>query len=218
MMTWKDVTVAQFREIDNIINSDLSEEEKNYELVSVVLKIDEMKLDTLSLSDIKTKMSQLDFLNKLPESKLPRFVFHQKRLYKVCLDLSSLSVGRYAELKEYTKVKEEINGKLNWILTTILQPCTWYGAEKKRDVKLISNLAERFDELPMTVAYPIAVFFCQLLLNLNESTEIYLVHEAERETEKLIKTLMKETSLQNSGDGSISLIPSRKKLIRKLMK
>lgn len=217
-MTWKDVTVAQFRDIDNITNSDLSDEEKNYELVSTILQIDEMRLDTLSLSQIKTKMEQLEFLNTLPESKLPRFVFHQRRLYKVCVDLSTLTVGRYAELKEYTKVKDEINGKLNWILTTILQPCTWYGAEKKRDVKKLNDLAERFDQLPMTVAYPIAVFFCQLLLNLNESMETFLALEAEEKTRKLILNLTKEIGSQNSGDGFTYSTPLRKKLMKKLMK
>lgn len=213
-MNWSDVTIAKFRDIDNIMNSDLSQDEKNYELISVLLDIDDTKLDALSISEVKNKLSKLQFLNDTPKGKIPKYIWHKRKLYKVCLDLNTLSVAKYAELKEYTKVKEEINGKLNYILTTILSECNWFGVEKKRDVTKVHELAKVYDELPISKVYSISVFFCNLLISLNESTEIYLTQESQKKTTKILTSVKNLIGSHKDGVGSTFLIPSRKKLTK----
>jgi len=215
-MNWKSITVGQFKIVDSIIQSDLSEDDKNIELVAQLFNYSEEEINLMPISKFAEKLNSIQFLRETPPTdKLPNYIFLNRKFYKVIKNLTDITAGQYADLKEYTKVKEDINSKLNLILTTFIVPCTWYGSPKKYNGERIPKQADDFDEMPMSIAYSLAVFFCNLFPQLIEATEIYMVQKAESELKKANKILKKQLEdLPTDGGGSTYSIRLRRNWVK----
>lgn len=200
---WSDIKIIDFIKIQQIIKDKSFEEEYEDEtlceferflhLIALLSDKDvtEIKqLDLDSLSKIRTALNFIYHPEQI-EKRLPEYFLHHGKYYKVIKDVRKLSAGEYIDLSTYTKDGNDDN--LNQVMALFCYPCNWLGQRKKKPL----NFADQLLDLPITVCYPIAVFFYQNYNNSLIAIQDYLMTQME-------KTIMelKEEVTQSIGDGS----------------
>lgn len=200
---WSDIKIIDFIKIQQIIKDKSFEEEYEDEtlceferflhLVAALSDKDVTEIKQLDLKSLGQIRTALNFIYhpELIEKRLPQFFIHHKKYYRVITDIRKLSAGEYIDLSTYTKDGSDTN--LHQVMALFCYPCNWLGQRRKKP----EDFAEQLLDLPITVCYPIAVFFYQNFNNSLEAIRDYLLTEMERTVMEL-----KEEVTQSIGDGS----------------
>lgn len=99
-MTWKDINIKQFKNINKILkDKDLTDIEKNLELIAYVFNLDEDDLYDLDLSAIHKYTNELEFLNDFKPDYAREPKIKHIGDYEVGIDyhLSKFSVAQYID-------------------------------------------------------------------------------------------------------------------------
>lgn len=199
---WSDIKIIDFIKIQQIIkdksfeeeyeDATLCEFERFIHLVALLSDKDVTEIKQLDLKSISQIRTAIDFIfhPELIEKRLPQYFLHRGKYYKVITDIRKLSAGEYIDLSTYTKDGNDDN--LHNVMALFCYPCNWLGQRKKKP----ENFAETLLDLPITVCYPIAVFFYQNYNNSLEAIQDYLM----KQMEEKITELTKEVT-QHIGDG-----------------
>lgn len=108
----------------------------------------------------------------------------------------------------FLKDPSAINENIHKILAVLLTPMKFGFIKTKYNGKKHEALANFIDEnMPVSIAYPILVFFCNLSGNLMQGITAFLKAET---TPKINQTQAQLQTITNSMDGLLSLIPSAK--------
>lgn len=200
---WSDIKILDFIKIQNIIKDKSFEEEyddkmlcefeRELHIIAALSGEDISIVKSLDLKSLGQIRKAIDFIfhPEQIEKRVPQYFIHHKKYYKVIRDVRELTGGEYIDLSTYTKDGNDIN--LHKVMALFCYPCDWFGRKKKKP----ENLDEILLDLPITVCYPIAVFFYQNYNNSLEAIQDYLM----KEMEKQITELTSEVT-QAIGDGS----------------
>ncbi|CAB4178189.1 hypothetical protein UFOVP1015_48 [uncultured Caudovirales phage] len=181
---WNEVTINQFRKIDSIQQSE--SEDKAIELLWALCNLDEKELYDLELTKLTELNHQTEWAATLPETKLIQSFKLDGRMFHVEHRINKIKTGQYIDLKRYLKQPKQINQNIHKILT-----CFIWEEGKKYDADNVEELAELFDKkLTVDIAYPLTVFFCNLLIPLTEAIQDYM----EESVMKQVKILSKEVN------------------------
>ena len=200
---WSDIKILDFIKIQNIIkdksfddeyeDKTLCEFERELHIIAALSGEDISIVKSLDLKSLGQIRKAIDFIYhpELIEKRVPQYFLHHGKYYKVITDVRKLSAGEYIDLSTYTKDGTDTN--LHQVMALFCYPCNWLGQRRKKP----ENFAEQLLDLPITVCYPIAVFFYQNFNNSLEAIQDYLLTKME-------KTIMelKEEVTQSIGDGS----------------
>lgn len=156
--SWADITIADYKRIQEILSSDADEMEKNVELLAVICDADtddiwDMDIDTLSdLTD------SLGWLKDFDESKIRKNQIDKVKLKSytcnVMRDLSTFTVAQYVDFQNYWREDHERN--LTKILSCFLVP----DGQKYNEGYDIAELVNEIDEnMSICVAKSIYFFF-----------------------------------------------------------
>ena len=174
--SWNDITLSDYKKVYHIIISD--EYESDIEkMIDIVLELSRTNINTAPLGSIK----KIEFMlhPELIPNKIPKAFAFKGKIYKPFLNFKSLNAGQYIDLTSYTKNPDKIIDNMNYLMSIMCSPVNWIGIRKKYDGAGMMKRAEIFNDLPITVAYPLCVFFCQNLENSIESMQDYLANRAE---------------------------------------
>tara|TARA_R100000951_G_C2626925_1_gene176308 strand:- start:337 stop:981 length:645 start_codon:yes stop_codon:yes gene_type:complete len=203
---WKDITVGNYINLRPVLNSELTAIQRVVNILAVLTGEKKEVIKNISLDqykEIKKKMSFLD--TELPKQlKEKRFKIGGK-WYVFELRAQNLLFGEYInimEIMEKAKDNEEvIFDNLHTILTTVCRPVKRKLFSFKKinvDAKLIRETSKNFfDNMPITVAYPISVFFFNHLEGLTKAIKTCLMEEVET----IKRQVTNEMSLLKDGDG-----------------
>lgn len=206
---WNEVTIKQFKKLDAIQRGD--SEEKNIELLGALCNMNEKELYDLDMSQLTELNTKTSWAIHLPPTKLIEKFTLNGRQFRVEHRANKISVGQYIDLKNYLK-NANSNQNMDKILT-----CFIFEDGKDYDTNNIEELSELFnDYLTIDIAYPLVVFFCNLLVPLTETIQHYM----EKKVQQQMKIVMREKEkveklLAKDGDGSRPLKPLQK--LRKLI-
>lgn len=201
---WSDIKIIDFIKIQSIIkdksfddeyeDKNLCEFERFLHLVACVSGEDISEIKQLDLKSLGKIRSAIDFIfhPEQIEKRVPQYFIHHKKYYRVIRDVRELNGGEYIDLSTYTKDGNDIN--LHKVMALFCYPCNWLGQRKPKDNE---KLAEELLDLPITVCYPIAVFFYQNYNNSLEAIQDYLMKQMEKQITELTAEV-----IQSIGDGS----------------
>jgi len=185
--SWKEISLKTYCGFEKIMNDQsLDNHAKDVEIVSLLTGISRSEILALPLKTLHEYMDKVKFLNNLDlieplkNSKNFRFCIKGK-WFKIKLNASDLTGGQYIDLMTFLKENENPVSNIHNILAVIATPLKWGLMPIKYDGK---DHAERssflYEYMPMSIAYPILVFFCNLSQHLTTAMQDYLKTETTR--------------------------------------
>tara|TARA_R110000868_G_scaffold214141_5_gene464266 strand:+ start:1161 stop:1772 length:612 start_codon:yes stop_codon:yes gene_type:complete len=189
--SWDDVTLKHLIDIENIRNDKSIDAEpyadltRNLLMLSLFTGIPYGFYEEMPMNELKEDIKAIEFLKVLPSDK-PRKKFKCGGYsWKVNFDTNELSATDFIEHYELTKDSTKVIENSNRIMALYCQPYK-YGFKKKLDNK---EKAEILKDIPITVIYPLVVFFCNLYPLLLEGIKDYL-----SSADKILTNKLKEIS------------------------
>ena len=203
---WEDVTIGNYINLRPVLNSKLNPIERVINILAVLTGQKRDVIKNISLKQYKSIKEKMSFL----ETELPNKLKDKRfkiggQWYEFKVDAKKLLFGEYInsmEILQNAKDDEEaIFNNLHHILTTICRPVkkTLFGWKHiKVDSEILRKTADNFlNNMPMTIAYPIGVFFYTHSEDLTKAIKTCLMEEAE----KMTKEAREELDLVSVGDG-----------------
>jgi len=166
-MNWKDVTVWQWQQIQNIA---LKQGEGDTFLdiavktLAILKNQTEGKIDSLSLKELKDELTKIEWVNTTqPKPKPQNYIKVGSKRYKCIFDVRNMSYARYIETKFFA---EDVTNNLHKIAASMVVPMklTWRGWKvAKYDSTKHEEYANDLLSAPFESVYGSLVFFCQVL-------------------------------------------------------
>ncbi len=194
---WNDITIEQYVAVYKTLSEEPKTAEAQLDLLIkrtaylTNLEPDYIE-DNLTINDL-AKMQ--DFLKSdLPSKLVTDFRFNGKR-YKVFIDPTKYKAGDYMAVMN--TVKDNKIDNLHKTIYCVCKEVDWKGRIIEVPENEIAERIESFKQLPLSVANPIAVFFCSLSENL---TDVILKYSMDQ-MEKAKKALQTEIDCLNDSVG-----------------
>jgi hypothetical protein len=183
---WNDITIEQYVAVYKTLKDNPKDTDSQSSLLILLTclltdKEPEWVEDNLTLNDL-AKMQ--DFLKlDLPKKLVRDFRFNGKR-YKVDIDPTKYNAGRYISVMNQLKGDNDIDS-LHKVVYQVCREVNWMGFTKKKNISDIPTEIESFKQLPLKIANPIAVFFCNLSESLMLDIQKYLTNQMKKITADL---------------------------------
>lgn len=177
-MTWKDVTVWQYQQIQNMFSKkdNLTDLDIAVKTLAILTNQTESQIDSISLKDLNKELNKIKFvLDEKPEPKPVDFIKLGKKRYRCVYDIKSLPYSRYLETKFFG---EDVGYNIHKIAASMVLPMklTWRGWKvAKYDASKHEEYASDLLEAPFEAVYGSVVFFCQVFKNSIASLKDYLI-------------------------------------------
>ena len=203
---WEDVTIGNYINLRPVLNSKLNPIERVVNILAVLTGQKRDVIKNISLKQYKSIKKKMSFL----ETERPKQLKDKRfkiggQWYEFKVDAKKLLFGEYInsmEILQNAKEDEEaIFNNLHHILTTICRPVkkTLFGWKHiKVDSEILRKTADNFlNNMPMTIAYPIGVFFYTHSEDLTKAIKTCLMEGAK----KMTKEAKQELDLVRDGVG-----------------
>jgi len=187
--TWEDITLEKYINLRPVLQTEQKPIERIINTLCVLTGEKKEVIKDISLEQYNELIKKMKFLEtELPKTlKAKRFKVGGK-WYEFQLDAKKLLFGEYISamelLQDAANNEEVIFNNLHKILTTICRPVErkhlrWRDVEMNGEV--IRETAENFyKNMPITIAYPIGVFFYHHLANSTQDIKTFLIQKAQK--------------------------------------
>ena len=205
---WSDVTIGNYINLRPVLNSDLQPIERVVNILAVLTGQKRDVIKNISLDQFKSIKKKMSFL----ETELPNKLKDKRfkiggQWYEFKVDAKKLLFGEYINSMEILQNakddQEAIFNNLHHILTTICRPVkkTIFGWKHiKVDGEILRKTADNFlNNMPITIAYPIGVFFYSHSEDLTKAIKTSLMDQAK----KMTREAKKELDLLRDGGGGV---------------
>ncbi len=214
-MTWKDVTLFQFQQYQNMIRKK-DDHDTDLDLAIKALAImtnrTETEIDSLMVKELNEQVKEIDFLAKTePQPKPVDVIKVGKKRYRCVYDIRNMPFARYIEAKYFA---EDTLFNMHKIGASMVLPMkwTWRGWKvAKYDASKHEEYANDLLGAPYEQIYGSVVFFCQVFVISIRDSKDYLMAKmmamgmspevAEKRVEDLVASLdgfIKLRSSQNT--------------------
>jgi hypothetical protein len=177
-MTWKDVTVWQYQQIQNLISKKDNQTDLDVAVktLAILTNQTESQIDSLSVKDLNKELLKIKFITEeLPEPKPVDIIVIGKKKYRCVYDIKSLPYSRYLETKFFG---DDIGNNIHKIAASMVVPMkkTWLGWQvDKYDASKHEDYASDMLEAPFESVYGSMVFFCQVFKSSINNLRDYLI-------------------------------------------
>ena len=206
--SWQDITIGQYIKLRPVLKAELNPIERVINILAVLTNQKKEVIKNIPLSQYKVIKEKMNFL----ETEIPKQLDKRRfkigdTFYEFKVDAKKLLFGEYINnmeiLQKASKNEEIVFENLHHILTTICRP-----VEKKWlrwryidiDGEILRKTADNFfNNMPITIAYPIGVFFYNHFQSLTQDIRISLIQKAVEMTRQATE----EKDLVRDGDGGM---------------
>jgi len=205
--SWEDITIGNYIELRPVLSTKMNDVSRVINILCVLTGKKREEIKELNIKQYKELIKKMSFLNtELPkELEKRRFIIGGK-WYEFKYEADKLLFGEYINVMEILQKsnnnEDVIFDNLHKILTIICRPVykTMFGfKDAEVDSEVIRETAENFyKNMPITIAYPIGVFFYNHLPNLTQDIKTSLIQTAKKKIQEA-----KEIVSQKTGDGSL---------------
>lgn len=199
--SWDDITLGQYIELRPILQTEQEEVTRMINILCVLTGKKREEIKELTIPDFHKLVKKMSFLNEplSKELKKKRFIIGGK-WYEFKIEAKRMLFGEYISVMEILQQagdnEDVLFNNLHKILTAICRPVykTMFGFKSVDiDGESIRQTADNFyKNMPITIAYPIGVFFYQRLPNLTEAIKTSLMAEANKKIEEVKADLIKD--------------------------
>ena len=166
-MNWKDVTVWQWQQIQNIALKQGAGDtflDIAVKTLAILKNQTEGQIDSLSLKELKDELTKIEWVNTTqPNPKPQNYIKVNGKRYKCVFDVRNMPYARYIETKFFA---EDVTNNLHKIAASMVVPMklTWRGWKvAKYDSTKHEEYANDLLSAPFESVYGSLVFFCQVL-------------------------------------------------------
>jgi hypothetical protein len=204
--SWQDITIGQYIKLRPVLKAELNPIERVINILAVLTNQKKEVIKNIPLSQYKVIKEKMNFL----ETEIPKQLDKRRfkigdTFYEFKVDAKKLLFGEYINnmeiLQKAANNEEVIFENLHNILTTICRPVEkkWLRwREIDVDGEVLRKTADNFfKNMPITIAYPIGVFFYNHFQSLTQDIRISLMEKAT----KMMKEASQEMDLVRDGDG-----------------
>ena len=180
-MTWKDVTVWQWIQLQNLLQKTegLTELDVAVKSLAILSYQTENQIDSLSVKDLNKQLLKIKFItDTLPEPKAVDFIKTPGRKYRCIYDIRNIPYARYLETKFFGA---DVGLNIHKIAASMVMPMkkTWRGWKvAKYDSAKHEEYAEDILEAPFEQVYGSIVFFCRVFNDSIRSLSDYFKTES----------------------------------------
>lgn len=215
-MNWKDVTIWQWQQMQNLLlkSKDYTELDIAVKSLAILTNQTESQIDSLTIKQLGVELEKIKFItDTAPTPKTVDFIKVGKKRYRCIYDVRKIPYSRYLETKFFTT---DVTMNLHKIAASMVVPMklTWRGWRvAKYDASKHDEYAQDLLAAPFEQVYGSVVFFCQVFSDSIKSLADYFKEEmmkAGMTTEEAETTV---TALCQSMDGftRLPLSPTTKK-------
>jgi len=194
---WSEITLSQFQQITTIQNvANATDIMQDLEILSILSDTQVDTIANISIKDLKKLNQAISLMSELPSSGIIDKIVFDKKTYYFNHKLNDLMLSQYIDLCTYTKNNNDIIHNAHRIMTIFV-------SQKGQEYTManIEKNAELFKEMPMSVVYPMVVFFCNLYNNFVSAIRDYLELQTSKEMIEIEKMLT-ELGIPFRTDGS----------------
>lgn len=176
-MTWKDITLKKYFQIQSVLESEMEDSEKMIQAANIIYDCD---VAELPLVEYAKKMNDLAFIRNAPENeKLANHYTINGTKYVVKADLGSMQGNQFIDFQNYAK-KQDLIGCISCFFIP--------EGHKYNDDYNLEEVKEDIKDLPITTANALGFFFKSqyaVLLILSQRSSLQKMKELGMSKEKL---------------------------------
>lgn len=205
--SWNDVSIKTFIRLYDILtekpdtNNQFWLLERQYNVVACLYGMKQSDAYSLSTGRIKEMYKEVDFINEMPSEKfIGRFKINKKK-WVATGDFTKLTGGDYIDMDSLCKDEKDIIFNMNKIMAIFCKPIkfNWKKLKYERDETVkFRERSEILNQLPVSTAYPLTLFFCDYFQKLISGIADSLKIQAELLQKE---SLEHQATLQNIGVG-----------------
>lgn len=180
-MTWSDVSVFQYQQIQNLFgkkNKEDTDLDIAVKTLAILTNRTESQIDSLSVSQLSKEIRIIDFISKsTPDAKPVDFIKVNGRKYRCIYDIRNMPYSRYIETKYFGA--DTLNN-IHKIAASMIRPMklTWRGWKlAKYDASKHEEYAQDLLSAPFEQVYGSVAFFCQVFSDSIKSLADYFKKE-----------------------------------------
>ena len=164
-MTYKNISILKFQQLVNCLNDD-----NDFTIwknrISILEDMDINVIEKMKVTDFKKIVAKYKWINEeqMPTDWVKEFTINDEK-FIVQLESSTWNVEQFISLSTLTKNKDEIVNNIHNILAVLCK------SNEDNSITEYNRKAELFlNNLPITTAYPIALFYAASLTYLFTNT------------------------------------------------
>lgn len=192
---WQHVTLKKYYELHTITKMVKDPVELNIRLLACYRGVDHKEVEKLTIKQLTEALKEIAFLKELPDPNPLHFQFRcNGEVYKAVITTDEKIGGQFIDFNTIGKDEKpedniyhmhELLGvyclKREWTMKPPFIKYEYKGWEKTAEIF--------HDYLTMDIAYPFYVFFCKVIVNLQQPMLDYSLIKAKKEMKKVKKLL-----------------------------
>lgn len=183
--SWAEITVGQFYDCFTIYNLFKDDHiERSIKLIALFTGQSQKEVEKMKIEDVMSACKSLDFLGTLPANeKLPFEIKLGGKIFSPCLLTKDMTAGQFIDFSNCGKGCEpdELIYHMHELLACMCLTKTDTGWEYKE----YTETCELFLEMTFEEVYPLYVFFCKVLVKLQQP----ILEYSHSQVKKLAKEL-----------------------------
>lgn len=209
---WDDITLETYINLRPILQTEQQPMERLINILCVLTGKKREVIRNITLDDYHKIAKKMEFLDTPIPGKLKKRRFKiGGKWYVFKIDAKKLLFSEYISTMELMQNigenEEVIYTSLPQLLTIVCRPIkkrfSLFWTDIKVDGELVRSTVDNFHKnMPITIAYPIGVFFYHHWTSLTKDIKTSLMRKAEKEL-KLARKEMREIASARTGDGGL---------------
>ena len=201
---WEDITLEKYINLRPVLQTEQTPIQRVINILCVLTGEKREQVMDIKLDDYHAILNKMEFLNtEIPSEIKEKYFKIGGKWYEFKIDAKILLFGEYIEamemLQKAAENEEVIYSNLPRILTTICRPVEKVN-NKFKPIEVTGEIIREtvdnfYKNMPITIAYPIGIFFYHHCPTLMKDTRISLIQRANQEIGKATQILV------NDGDG-----------------
>lgn len=189
-----ELTIKQFLKCKTISELETDPLQRKISMLAELSGKTVEEIESMPITALQSHLAKFSSIDTLePNSKVKMRIKVGKQRFDLIWKSQEMTAYQYIDTVNFCK--DPVNNIHN-ILASLACEVTWYGKRLKYDGSTHKERADLFyNQMKIKQAYPIMVFFCKYLKELANSTEDFLIVEAEK-----VKVMV-EKHLRSGGDG-----------------
>jgi len=200
---YNQLTIKQFLKIKLISELEQDPLHRKVLILSEISGVSVDEIESMPIGNMIEALKGLDKIENLQADEKIKLKFKVGgRKFIVKWKEQELTSEQFIDVSHFCKEPEKILSNIHNILASVCVERNWYGKElgyKGDNHKEIADLF--YNEMKISTAYPIMLFFCKYYEALQQNILIYLESEAMKAMDSTKELMEKFKLLEQSGDG-----------------
>lgn len=186
---YNQLTIKQFLKCKTIADLEDDPIDRSVKMLAEITGQTVEEIEQLPLGELKSRLKEFSDIGTLPPDQKLKLKFRVGGKRFICVwRTQDLTAAQFFDVSHFCKDQAQILSNIHNILAAICVPMDIWGNRKKYDGSKHKDISALFyNEMKISQAYPIMLFFCEFSNQLTGSIQTFLGHQVEKVKESLLK-------------------------------